>query len=304
MAWYERMNMAIDYIEENLCNDINFEMISKITCQSPVSFQRTFSIVTDISVFEYIRRRKLTLAAFDLQNSNVKVIDVALKYGYESPEAFTRAFKETHGTTPSKARKYGLPLKAFPRITFLLSLKGDSAMEYRIENKEAFTVYGIEGIFTMEDGKNLKDVGAFWRECLESKRLEKLIESANEPRSCIYAVGDYRRTPDGDSSHSFPYMISVCRTENCNTSGYVEVEIPAATWAVFRSENYYTREQAIGMIREQAGTSALHNFIKRIYTDWLPTAAYNKIHGYEMELYFISDINKCYPEIWIRVEPK
>ena len=96
MTWYERMNRAIDCIEANLCEGIDFDAISKITGQSAVNFQRTFSIVTDISVFEYIRRRKMTLAAFDLQNSNEKVIDIALKYGYESPEAFTRAFKETH----------------------------------------------------------------------------------------------------------------------------------------------------------------------------------------------------------------
>ena len=123
MTWYERMNKAMDYIEANLCGDIDFNLISKIVCQSTVNFQRTFSIVTDISVFEYIRRRKMTLAAFDLQNGNDKVIDVALKYGYESPEAFTRAFKEIHGASPSNVRKHGLPLKAFPRITFLLSIK-------------------------------------------------------------------------------------------------------------------------------------------------------------------------------------
>ena len=83
MTWYERMNKAVDYIEENLCNEIDFDKISKIVFQSAVNFQRTFSIVTDISVFEYIRRRKMTLAAFDLQNGNEKVIDIALKYGYK-----------------------------------------------------------------------------------------------------------------------------------------------------------------------------------------------------------------------------
>ena len=109
-------------------------------------------------MFEYIRRRKMTLAAFDLQNSSEKVIDVALKHGYESPEAFTRAFKETHGASPSNARKCGFPLKAFPRITFLLSFKGDAVMEYRIESKEAFSIYGIEGVFTTDEGKHLKDI--------------------------------------------------------------------------------------------------------------------------------------------------
>ena len=123
MTWHNRMNVAIDHIEGNLCDSINFDEIAKIVGQSSVNFQRTFSIVTDISVFEYVRRRRLTFAAFDMQNTDDKVIDVAHKYGYESPEAFTRAFKEMHGVSPTLARKQGSALKVYPRITFLLSIK-------------------------------------------------------------------------------------------------------------------------------------------------------------------------------------
>lgn len=118
MNWYERMNKTIDYIEDNLSGYIDFEKISSIMCQSAVSFQRTFSIVTDISVFEYIRRRRITLAAFELQKSKVKVIDIAIKYGYESPEAFARAFKEIHGISPTIARKEGVQLKTIPSHHF------------------------------------------------------------------------------------------------------------------------------------------------------------------------------------------
>ena len=244
----------------------------------------------------------MTLAAFDLQNSDEKVIDIALKYGYESPESFTRAFKEMHGIPPSSVRKHGSPLKAFPRITFLLSLKGDTVMEYRIENKEAFTIYGIEGIFTIEDGKNLKDLPIFLQECLADGRIKKLIESTNEPLSCIYGLDDYRRTPDGNSFHSFPHMIGAYWTEKCNTDGFTKVEVPAATWAVFKSEQH---EKPIreNHISEQA-SAVVQNLIKRVYTEWLPTAAYEKIHGYEHQLYFVSDVGECYTEMWIRVKPK
>ena len=258
MNWYERMNKAIDYIEENLCGYIDFDEISKIACQSAINFQRTFSIVTDISVFEYIRRRKMTLAAFDLQNSNEKVIDVSLKYGYESPEAFTRVFKETHGVSPSNARKYGLPLKAFPRITFLLSIKGDTAMEYRIENKEAFSVYGIEGIFTTDDGKNLEDIPMFWQECLKDGRFDKLVKSTNESLSRIHAICDYRKTGE----NTFPYMLFAYRNKNCNTNGFTEIEVPAATWAIFKSEKH-TQEQTSGV---------LQGLVKRVYTCLLYTS--------------------------------
>ena len=290
MNWYERMNSVVDYIEENLRGDIDFDVISKIVLQSPVGFQRIFSIVTDMSVFEYIRRRKMTLAAFDLLNTNDKVIDVSLRYGYESPEAFTRAFKETHGASPSNARKYSLPLKAFPRISFLLSIEGDTAMEYRIENKEAFSIYGIEGIFTTDDGSNLNEIPMFWQKCMEDGRYEKLVKSTNEPLSRVHAICDYRKT----GGNTFPYMIFTYRNSSANTEGYTEVEVPAATWAIFKSEKH-TLEQTSGVMQ---------SLIKRVYTDWLPTAAYKKIDGFELELYFDSDIDKHYVETWIRVEPK
>ena len=290
MTWYERMNKAIDYIEDNLHGDIDFDKIAKIMCQSPVSFQRTFSIVTDISVFEYIRRRRLTLAAFDVQNSKDKVIDIALKYGYESPEAFTRAFKETHGASPSNVRKHVLSLKAYPRIAFLLSIKGDAVMEYRIENKEAFSVYGIEGIFTTDDGKSLNDIPMFWKGCVEDGRFDKLIKSTNDPLSHIHAICDYRKT----EGNTFPYMLFAFRNQNSNVDGFTQVDVPAATWAIIKSEKH---------TQEQTG-SVVQNLVKRIYTDWLPTASYNKVDGYELELYFDTDVDKNYVEIWIRVEPK
>lgn len=289
MDWYERMNKAIDYIEENLCGIIDFSEIAKIVCQSSVSFQRTFSIVTDISVFEYIRKRKMTLAAFDLQNSNEKVIDISMRYGYESPEAFSRVFKETHSVSPSKARRYGLPLKAYPRITFLLSIKGATAMEYKIEKKETFSIYGIEGIFTTEDGQNLRDIPSFWHDCMEDGSLSKLIKSTNEPLSRIHSICDYRKT----GGNTFPYMLFTYLTDRCITDGYTKVDVPAATWAVFKSEKH-TQEQTSVVVQ---------SLVKRIYTDWLPTASYKKIDGYELELYFVSDIDKYYAEVWIRVEP-
>ncbi len=134
MNWHERMNLAVDYIENNLCGNIDMEYIAKITYQSVTSFQRTFSIITEMPVSEYIRRRRMSLAAFELQNSGIKVIDISLKYGYDSPEAFARAFKEIYGISPSIARKEGMLLKPFPRISFQLTIKGDVVMDYGMEN--------------------------------------------------------------------------------------------------------------------------------------------------------------------------
>lgn len=134
MNWYEQINEAFGYIEDHLESNIDLDKIANIMCQSTVSFQRTFSIFMNISIFEYIRRRRMTLAAIELQTNSIKVIDLALKYGYESPESFTRAFKEIHGISPSAARKKGVQLNLFPRITFLLTVKGDIEMDYKRDN--------------------------------------------------------------------------------------------------------------------------------------------------------------------------
>lgn len=133
MSWHERMNRAVDYIENNLCDDIDMETIARITCQSVTSFQRTFSTVTEMPVSEYIRRRRMSLAALDLQNNDAKVIDTSLKFGYDSPEAFARAFKEIYGISPSVARKKDIMLRIFPRLSFLLTAKGDVIMNYEQE---------------------------------------------------------------------------------------------------------------------------------------------------------------------------
>ena len=130
MDWLNGMNNVVNYIEENLTNQIQYEVLSRIVGCSVYEFSRIFSFMTGISVSEYIRRRRLSQAVFDIKNSNDKIVDIALKYCYESPTTFTRAFKELHGTTPSNVRKMSIPLKIYPPINFLLTIKV-TAMEWR-----------------------------------------------------------------------------------------------------------------------------------------------------------------------------
>lgn len=120
MDWFERMNGAMSYIEDHLASEIDYEEAARIACCSSYHFQRMFSFITDVTLSEYIRRRRLTLAAFELQKGSGRVIDVALKYGYDSPNSFTRAFQSLHGVTPSLARDEGVQLKAYPRMSFQL----------------------------------------------------------------------------------------------------------------------------------------------------------------------------------------
>lgn len=138
------MNNAMAYIEENLTKDLDYSKISKIACCSEYHFKRMFSFLSGISLSEYIRKRKLTLAALDLKNSDLRIIDIAVKYGYNSADSFSHAFHSIHGILPSKARSENALLKAYPRMTFQLSIKGGNEMNYRIAKKESFNLVGFK----------------------------------------------------------------------------------------------------------------------------------------------------------------
>lgn len=294
MTWLERMNCVLEYIEAHLDGEIDMKALSKIACSTPVGLQRIFLVIADMPLSEYIRRRRLTQAAFELQSSKIKILDLALKYGYESPEAFTRAFNTMHGMSPSSARGAGVSLKAYPRISFLLTLKGAVPMEYKIEKKEALPVYGIEGIFTLKNGENLKAIPQFWMDLFSDGRYAKLEASANleegeQGNLCtLNAICDYETVTED----KFPYMIFAFETPKSNPAGYKQIIVPAATWAIFKSETH--------RIEETSGV--MQALIDRVYTDWLPTAKFDKIDGNELELYYGAG-DCCWCETWIRVKP-
>ncbi|SDM67410.1 AraC family transcriptional regulator [Acetanaerobacterium elongatum] len=294
-------NGAMDYIEQNLEGRIDYDQLARLVCSSQFQFARMFSFLAGVPLSEYIRRRRMTLAAFELQNSEVKVIDLALKYGYESPEAFTRAFVSVHGMPPSAARTEGVHLKAYPQISFQITIQGVTKMDYRIVEREAFTVYGIERIFDMTGDRNLIEIPRFWKECYDNGEVDKLGETSG----MVCGVGDSGRCPVGGlcsyesdklKAPYFPYMLFVEKTEKSNSDGYTEVVVPASTWAVFRSEEYTDGDGSV--------TAACQNLYKRIYGEWFPTASYTLISGYELEIYYWSKTGKTYMEVWLRVQPK
>ena len=140
MDWIERLNEAIRYIEENLTGEIEYEKLGQIACCSAYHFQRMFAYIAGMPLSEYIRKRKMSLAAVDLQGSDAKIIDVAAKYGYASPTAFNRAFQSVHGVNPSSVKSEGIAIKSFPPITIKITVKGVEEMNYRIEAKESFAI--------------------------------------------------------------------------------------------------------------------------------------------------------------------
>ena len=142
MDWLEQLNNAMRYMEDHMEGELDLKQVAKIACCSVFHVQRMFSYMAGVPLAEYIRRRRMTKAAFDLQNTKEKVLQIALKYGYDSPTAFNRAFQSIHGVTPSTARQEGVVLKAYQPISFKITIRGEVEMKYRIEHHNAFRIVG------------------------------------------------------------------------------------------------------------------------------------------------------------------
>ncbi len=287
MDLLDRMNSAMDYIETHLTENIDYQKIAKIATCSVFHFQRMFPFITGISLFEYIRRRKLTMAAFELQTSDIKVIDVALKYGYESPEAFSRAFKALHGIMPTSARNKGITLKAYPKMSFLISIKGDIEMNYRIEEKESFTIFGIS---TDIDANNpFVEIPTFWDKCISNGTIDRIRKVVGLEENLQLHAGLYNWRPG-----VFSYMIGYYLPENGLPDGYEKLEVKKYTWAVFST----------GLYRDGEGGSILHDIWKRIFPEWFPTSGYEHDDGPEFEMTYDRGNNMYEMEIWIPVVKK
>lgn len=297
MDWLDKMNAAIDYIEENLTETIDYETVARKAGCSSYNFQRMFSFITDIPLAEYIRRRRLTLAALELQNTNLRVIDVAVKYGYDSTTAFARAFKGLHGLTPKEATQQGVKLKAYPKISFQISIKGDYDMDYRIETKEAFDIFGIETICSLTGDTTRLTPSELWQECHKNGEYERLFSNSGDLPDfvstdlCkIHGVEYYRKT-DGDT---FPYMLFSFCSKDSKTDGYQVVHIPSQTYAIFPSKPFGWDED-FGQV--------LSDLQKRFFTDWLPTSSYERAEGPNFEIYGGSP-ETGYIELWYPVKKK
>ncbi len=279
MDWLVKMNSAIDYIEANLEGEIDFNIVAMKACCSSYNFQRMFSFITDTTLAEYIRRRRLTQAALELQNSNVKVIDVAVKYGYDTATSFSRAFKTLHGLSPVEAKREGVKLKAYPKISFQISIKGEREMDYRIETKEAFDVFGIETICSLNGEAGYLTPGQLWQQCHENGEYERLFSNAGDLPNFVsqdlcklHAVEYYRKTED----NTFPYMLFAFNSKNSKTDGYKTVHIPSQTYAIFSSEKFKWKDDFF---------KVLSTLQKRFFSEWLPTAEYERAEGPNFEIY-------------------
>lgn len=268
MDWLGQLNDALCYIEEHLAGEIDLNQVARLACCSGFHFQRMFSYMANVPLAEYIRRRRMTQAAFDLQNSDAKVIDLALRYGYESPTAFNRAFQSVHGISPSEARKSGVLLKAYQPISFKITIRGEAEMNYRIETLEPFRIVGakLEATWSFENQEGFKEVPEFWAKQIGEGTIPRLCRIMDGQTSGILGVSV------GDWQHSgkFDYYIAVSSRQPV-PEGMAEYTVPACTWAMFECRG--------------AMPAAIQALQQRVMTEWLPNSGYQYASAPDIELY-------------------
>lgn len=282
MNWLEGFNQVIDYIENHLEDEIDYEEIANIFGYSVYHVQRLFAMVAGIPFSEYIRNRKLSMAAMELQTGEYKVIDIALKYGYSSPNSFNRAFKVFHGVAPSDVKKEGIMIKAYPPLCFELTVKGAQVMEYRLVRENEFRIVGVKQHTTLENGECYRNTPLLWRNLIQTGGQNNILALMNQEPYGLLGVSNY--SPDF-SSGEFDYFIA-CSTDKPVPEGMVEFIVPESTWAIFTSD---AKE-----------ADAIQKLEQRIVMEWLPTSGYEFAKAPDIEAYD----EEGRADIWIPVIKK
>jgi AraC family transcriptional regulator len=285
LGWIESVGDAINYIEDHITEELSMDEIAGKVFLSPFYFQKGFSMLCGFTVGEYVRLRRLTLAGSELVLTDAKIIDIAVKYGYDSPDSFTKAFTRFHGVTPSAIRKEGAMMKSFAPLMIEFNLKGGFIMDYKVIEKDAFTVLGASKMFKYDTAKT--EIPAFWTAHHQNGK-DRVVCG-------IYGICiDERKGMD-----EFEYLIA----DNYNPAaevpeGFVTRVIPKHNWAVFPCKG--------------AMPDAIQSVNHQIFSEWLPNCReYEIAAGYNVEMYDdptnypkgLQDEN-YYTEIWIPVKKK
>lgn len=284
MNWVRIIEDAITYIEENITGELTISRIAAEVNTSAFYFQRGFSMLCGYTVGEYVRLRRLSIAAEELLSSDVKVIDLAMRYGYDSPDSFTKAFTRFHGSTPTDVRRGGAMLKSFAPLHIKLTLDGGSTMEYRIEKKKAFKVMGISKDFSYENANT--DIPRFWDEAY--------VQAKEKPVLGVYGIC----FDEEMAGNKFRYMIADDYDAEQAERKKLDIhEIKAHTWAIFPCHGPMPLP--------------LQEVNRRIFSEWLPASNYEIAEGYNIEYYSNPADNKLgmqdpeyYAEVWIPIKDK
>ena len=278
MEWVERLNQAIAYMEEHMTDEISYEELGRITCCTSYHFQRMFTYMAGVPLSEYIRRRKMSLAAVDLKSGD-KVIDVAFKYGYQSPTSFNRVFQSIHGVAPTVARDEATILKNYPPLLFQIQIKGAAELNYRIVKKSSFRIIGVSMALEKEVEKNFAIGPKMWEHALADGTIEKLASMMDSDIKGLLGVSVC------NDDEQWKYYIAVASTYDIDEE-LEEYTIPEATWAIFSG---------------QGKSRSIQELECRIITEWLPNSGYEYANIPDVEVYLNSDSENAYYEVWIPV---
>ncbi|MBU3130501.1 AraC family transcriptional regulator [Clostridium tagluense] len=283
MEWLKQLSQAIDYIENNLTGDISYDEAAKIACCSTFYFQRMFSYVAGIPLSDYIRRRRMTKAAFELQVSEAKVMDIGSKYGYVSPTSFNRAFQNVHGVAPRVARMSGTILNSYLRISFSINVTGGESMRYRVETKDPIRIVGTRVALKEVAEQNFEIVPTFWDTTLKSNLFSEICRLANQNPHGILGVTVYQNPAE-------IYYYIAASTDKAVPENLVEYEIPSATWVIFECNGHFP--------------DSIQTIFKRFLTEWLPFSGYEYDELPDIEVYPINDqkLKGGHSEVWIAVK--
>lgn len=287
MDWITGIQNAVNYVEEHLTEDIDYAKAAEQAACSAFYFQRIFGILFGITLGDYIRSRRLTLAGNELIATDKKIIDIALKYGYESPESFTRAFSRFHGITPSEAKKDGSRLKSFSKLSVKITLSGGNIMNYKIVEKDAFNIIEKVTAHSTDDAVNAESIPKFWTKCRNDGTVKKLLDLTTD-KTFIFGVCYGNQYQD---EKTFDYSIAALCDENTEVpSGFRKNTVPARTWAVF---------ECVG-----AMPNAVQDMWHKIVSEFFPASGYTPTCELDIEAY--SDGNMDSPdyrsEIWVPIK--
>ncbi len=285
MEWIKKLSAAIDYIENNLDSDFSYEEAARIACCSAFYFQRIFSYVAGTSLSEYIRRRKMTQAAFELQRTKAKVIDVALKYGYTSPTSFNRAFQSVHNISPAAAKNMGSMLNAYPAIRFSVQVTGGNAMPYYITEKQSMRIVGVRTPLVQDMEENQREIPKFWAAVLSDHRFSEICHLSNQNPQGILGISVYVNPQE------IFYYIAVA-TDKPVPQGMFECVIPEAAWVIFENNGYFKEN--------------VQSVFKKFFTEWLPFSGYEYAGLPDIEVYPIYHETPIsgHSEVWIAIKKK
>lgn len=287
MDWTRSFQRSIDYIEENITEPLDIGGIARQMNISPFYYQKIFSIICGFSVGEYIRNRRLALAGSELARSDEKIIEIALKYGYDTPEGFTRAFVKFHGVSPSAAKK-GAPVRSYARLSVTITMKGGSVMDYKVVKKEAFKVIEKKVTCSVSEDSNV-ELPKFWERCHADGTVKRLLELTSD-KTDIFGIC-YAHTQE--KNQTFDYSIAAKIDENAEIpSGFTANVIPARMWIVFECKG--------------AMPDAIQQLWHRICMEFFPSSSYEPTYEMDIEAYKDGDMSSpdYRSEIWVPVKDK